>query len=167
MPAASPRPVTGVDHTPDSTLTSLITHLDAVHAFAHVLTSDAGPAAALTEQVYCDVTRDVWSTLGGHSLRDRLLARCLTIYKHEFNDAGRAASLGTPSPTLFDALASLPLADRAAVALVDRLGLSYAAGAAVLGISVDEFRTTLHGARRVLVRTYSALPGVGAFDSAR
>jgi hypothetical protein len=152
VPAALPRPVSAADHESGSTLTGLMTHLDAVYAFAHSLTSDTDGASALVERVYRGVTRDLWSTLGGHSLRDRLLARCLAV----FNQDSRSRT--QPSPTgdvdranVLALLADLPLDERAAVALVDRLGLPYASAAAVVGAPVDEFRATLHRARRTLI----------------
>ena len=99
------------------------------------------------------LTRDLWSTLGGHSLRDRLLARCLAIYHRDFASDGRAPEPAQRSPgtDVLAVLARLPLEERAAVALVDRVGLSCATGAAVMAVTVVEFRAFLHSARDVLM----------------
>jgi DNA-directed RNA polymerase specialized sigma24 family protein len=153
--SALPRLAPAVGENPSSTLAGLMSHLDAVYAFAFALTSERERAEELTEHVYRDVTRDLWSTLGGHGLRDRLLARCLSIFTDRFAEASRPAATGIAA-----LLATLPRDERAAVALVDQLGLTYAAGAAVLGTPVNEFRTILHRGRAVLTaasRTATAL----------
>ena len=51
----------------------LLTHLDAVYGFALALTGDAELAADLTEDVFASTHDELWTTLGGHGLRDRLL----------------------------------------------------------------------------------------------
>jgi DNA-directed RNA polymerase specialized sigma24 family protein len=51
-------------------------------------------------------------------------------------------------------LFSLPWRQRAAIALVDHLGLSYVEAAAVLGVDVSEFRGLLHRGRDALLRKY-------------
>ena len=150
MSAALPRFASLADQRTASTLTGLMSHLDAVYAFAHALTGDLELAADLTERVYRGVSRDLWSTLGGHTLRDRLLARCLTIFNQEL--PARVSARTSRSATGVHALlAGLPVEQRAAISLVDLLGLSYAAGAAVLGTPVEAFRESLHRGRDVLV----------------
>ena len=148
--AALPRLAPDVDRNTGPTLTGLMTHLDAVYAFARALTSDSDRASDLTERVYRDVTRDLWSTLGGHGLRDRLLARCLSLFDEQFAEQVRPDHVPN-SGDILTLLAGLPREQRAAVALVDRLGLTYAAGAAVLGSTVNEFQTNLHRGRAVLI----------------
>jgi DNA-directed RNA polymerase specialized sigma24 family protein len=157
--AALPRLAVTVDDDSTSPLSGLMTHLDAVYAFALALTSRRDLAEDLTETVYRDVTRDLWSTLGGHGLRERLLARCLSIFGEQFGESVRADGQGD-GPDIPTLLAGLPRDERAAVALVDRLGLTYAAGAAVMGSPVNEFRAILHRGRAVLIaasRTATAL----------
>ncbi len=58
----------------------ILAHLDVVYGFALTLTGDAERAGELTEAVFASVHDDLWSTLGGHGLRDRLLARCVVAY---------------------------------------------------------------------------------------
>jgi DNA-directed RNA polymerase specialized sigma24 family protein len=53
-------------------------------------------------------------------------------------------------------LEELPWGERAAIALVDQLGLTYAAAAQVLGAHLAEFRASLHRARSVLFAAYRA-----------
>lgn len=164
MSSALPRFVPDVDATSGSTLTGLISHLDAVYVLAHALTSEPDSASDLTERVYRDVTRELWSTLGGHGLRDRLLARCFAIFTRE-RASGTATSVPAPShrhgAELLALLAALPLEERAAIVLVDRLGLTYAAGAAVLGSTLEEFRTFLHRGRDVLMMRSVSTSRVG------
>ena len=59
-----------------SALAGLLTHLDTVYGFALTLTGDPDAAAELTEDVYASARDGLWETLGGHGVRDRLLARC-------------------------------------------------------------------------------------------
>ena len=150
MSAALPRFAALADQRNASTLTGLMSHLDAVYAFAHALTGDVELASELTERVYRDVTRDLWSTLGGHTLRDRLLARCLTIF-HQEHRARVSVTTARSATGVQALLAGLPVEQRAAISLVDHLGLSYAAGAVVLGTPVEAFRELLHRGRDVLI----------------
>jgi DNA-directed RNA polymerase specialized sigma24 family protein len=137
----------------------LLAHLDAVYGFALTVTGDAESAAELTEDVFASARDDLWVTLGGHGLRDRLFARCVAAFRETF--AARmprhSLTLVQHAPHATDLRASLQQLSwdaRAAVALVDQLGLRYAAGAAVLGIGVTEFRALLHGARSALFAAY-------------
>jgi hypothetical protein len=134
----------------------ILDHLDAVYGFALTLTGDADRAAELTESAYGSDHDDLWSTLGGHRLPDRLLARCVAA----FMDAGPPISAGgSTTPRRDDVsavLRGLPWTSRAAIALVDQLGLTYSAGAAVLRTDVDEFREYLHRGRSVLFAAYRA-----------
>ena len=144
-----------------STLTGLLAHLDAVYGFALTLTGDAERAAELTEDAFGSVHDDLWSTLGGHGLRDRLLARCVTAFKvaRPSRDVGRSPmppGISLRRDALTALLLGLPWDERAAIALVDQLGLTYVAGAAVLGIDVPEFRARLHRGRSVLCDAYRA-----------
>lgn len=160
MSSALPRFVPDADPAAGSTLAGLLSHLDAVYAFAHALTSAPDLASDLSERVYRGVTRDLWSTLGGHGLRDRLLARCFAIFTQELGARARSSVFLPAHPRdadLVALLAALPLEERAAVALVDRLGLSYSAGAAVLGSTPEEFRAFLHRGRNVLM-TWNVSP---------
>jgi DNA-directed RNA polymerase specialized sigma24 family protein len=135
-----------------SALTGILTHLDAVYGFALTLTGDSESAEQVTEDVFGSVHDELWTTLGGHGLRDRLLARCVTVFRGAVTP--HRASPG--GDELGARLLGLPWDARAAIALVDQLGLTYAAGAAVLGIEVAEFRARLHQARSVLFAAYRA-----------
>lgn len=161
MPAAFPRFAPTDDDNSAATPTGFIAHLDAVYAFALALTSQRDRAEELTDHVYRDVTRELWSTLGGHSLRNRLLARCLAIFDAQFRQTPRPAAHQRADVTrIRELLGALPRDQRAAVALVDQLGLSYADGAIVFGSTVSEFRTSLHRGRTALmsaIRTATAL----------
>ena len=161
MHLALPRPPADDEHGASSTLTGLLSHLDVVYGFALTLTGDRERAADLTEHVFQSVRDELWSTLGGHRLRDRLLARCVA----EFVDdaASRAAwqPEGVTQPmieptSLAEMLRALPWRERAVIALVDQLELTYAAAAAVLGVEVAELRTILHRGRAVLFAAYRA-----------
>ena len=129
----------------------LLAHLDAVYGFALALTADAESAADLTERVFGSARDRLWLTLGGHRLRDRLLARCVSAFCE-------TSSPTTHQPQTSDALMAslqgLPWKERAALALVDQLGLRYAAGAAVLGVDVAQFRELLHQARSTLFAVF-------------
>ena len=152
MPRALPRPP-AYDGAASSTPTGILSHLDAVYGFALTLTGSAERAEDLTEDVFESVHGDLWTTLGGHSLRDRLLARCVTAY------VASAASLGAADDTpdaLRGMLLELPWNERAAIALVDQMGLTYSAAAAVLGTSTTEFRTLLHHGRSILFAAHRA-----------
>jgi len=148
---------------PSLALEGLLSHLDVVYRFAFILTGgDADRAEALTEDAFGSVHDDLWSTLGGHGLRDRLLARCVIVYRQA--DARtvvrRAAAPQRPtddSQALGDLVLDLPWEQRAAIALVDQLGTTYAGGAAVLGMDVTEFRAFLHRGRSVLFAAHRAL----------
>jgi DNA-directed RNA polymerase specialized sigma24 family protein len=145
-------------------LQGLLSHLDAVYGLAFVLTGGNVEAAAkLTEESFASVHDDLWTTLGGRSLRDRLLARCIIAYR-EGAASSSAVRLSTTSRPLLDAprtlhdlLLGLPWEERAAIALVDQLGLSYADGALVLGTDVRVFRAFLHQGRSTLYAAYGAL----------
>jgi DNA-directed RNA polymerase specialized sigma24 family protein len=143
-----------------TTHAGLLAHLDAVYGFALALTGDAESAADLTEDVFAGTRDELWVTLGGHSLRDRLLARCVSVFRETFSARARPdRSTGHVGPTPNDLVASmqrLPWDERAALTLVDQLGLRYAAGAAVLGVDVAEFRALLHRARSVLFVAFRA-----------
>jgi DNA-directed RNA polymerase specialized sigma24 family protein len=158
---ALPRPLPDDELRAPSALTGLLSHLDAVYGLALALAGDAERAATLTEDAFGSVHNDLWSTLGGHGLRDRLLARCVSAFKDTLPLRGFGQSTLPPrvSPRRDDLIALLldrPWEERAAIALVDQAGLTYAAGAAVLGTDVDEFRTFLHRGRAVLFATYRA-----------
>jgi len=142
-----------------TTLAGQLAHLDTIYGFALTLTGDADAAADLTEHVFASARDDVWGTLAGHGLRDRLLARCVAVFCETFSSPGSSAPVRTrveqpPATTLGAVLRELPWNERAAIALVDQLHLSYAAGAAVLGLDVPEFRTLLHHGRAVLLVAY-------------
>jgi DNA-directed RNA polymerase specialized sigma24 family protein len=53
-------------------------------------------------------------------------------------------------------LLGLPWQERAAIALVDQLGLSYADGALVLGTDVGVFRACLHHGRSTVFAAHRA-----------
>ena len=143
-----------------SALVGLLAHLDTVYGFALTLTGDRDAAAELTEDVYASARDGLWGTLGGHGLRDRLLARCVAL----FVERGSLQDANTPSarpaaerPMRLDALLrELPWDERAAIALVDQLQSSYAAAAAVLGVDVPELRERLHRGRAVLFAAFRA-----------
>jgi DNA-directed RNA polymerase specialized sigma24 family protein len=158
---ANPRPQPYEEPREPTTLPGILTHLDAVYSLALALTGDTDRAADLTEDVFASVRDDLWTTLGGHSLRERLLARCVATFTHVGSArSGGSAELsqrpGDDPSELFAALTDLPWDERAAIVLVDRLGLTYAAGAAVLGTAVPEFRALLHRARSVAFAAYRA-----------
>lgn len=160
MLPALPHPFTDDEQGAPSALAGLLTHLDTVYGFALTLTGDPGSAAELTEDVYASARDGLWATLGGHGLRDRLLARCVSMF------AETISSLGTEAPVaptrhqrpaeLSALLRTLPWMERAAIALVDQLDLTYAAGASVLGVDVAEFRALLHWGRAALFGAYRA-----------
>jgi DNA-directed RNA polymerase specialized sigma24 family protein len=150
----------GDDHyAAPSARTGIGIHLDAVYGFALTLTGDAHSAEELTEGVFECAHDDLWTTLGGHGLRDRLLARCVTAFRATFPTRRVGQSMTTYRISSRDGalsalLLGLPWDERAAIALVDQLGLTYAAGAAVLGTEVAEFRALLHQGRSVLFAAY-------------
>jgi DNA-directed RNA polymerase specialized sigma24 family protein len=140
---------------------ALLSHLDGVYGFALTLTGDAEVAAELTEDVFVNARDDLWSTLGGHSLRDRLLARCVSAFIALLASgsvrASRTLRRTGPRPTRLGALLlELPWDERAAVALVDQLRLTYQSAAAVLDIDVAEFRVLLHSGRATLFAAFRA-----------
>jgi hypothetical protein len=144
-----------------SSLTGILAHLDTVYGFALTLSGDPERAGALTERAFASVHDDLWSTLGGHSLRDRLLARCVCEFTETV--AGRGPGwFATADPSVVGPdrlralLRGLPWDERAAIALVDQLGLSRSDAAAVLGIGAAEFRALLHRGRSVLFAAYRA-----------
>jgi DNA-directed RNA polymerase specialized sigma24 family protein len=145
---------------PPSEFVGLLTHLDAVYSFALTLTGDPEAAAGLTEDVYASARDGIWATLGGHGLRDRLLARCVSSFVERDSHRTGARSAGRsarqPLTRLDTLLRQLPWDERAAIALVDQLRSSYTAAAAVLGVDVDEFRALLHRGRSTLVAAYRA-----------
>lgn len=156
------RPADTGDDVLPSALTGLLAHLDPVYGFALTLTGNSDHAATLTEDVFDRVNDDLWTTLGGHGLRERLLARCVATFierrsSGELTAPATPASVASRSDHLSALLFSLPWNERAAIALVDRLGLGYAAGAAVLGVDVPEFRTLLRRGRSVLFDAHRAL----------
>ena len=147
------------DQGTSSDVMGLVAHLDTVYGFALTLTGDPEAAAELTEDVYAGARDELWATLGGHGLRDRLLARCVS----SFVERGPTHGPETATPGLVDRrqstrlrtlLHQLPWNERAAIALVDQLRSSYEAGAAVLGVDVAEFRALLHRGRSVLYAAY-------------
>lgn len=161
MYRALSRPPADDESGASSTLSGILSHLDAVYAFALTLTADAQHAEELTEDAFGSIHDDLWTTLGGHGLRDRLLARCVTAFRETRSPHTPARGMtGTqvtePARWLTALLLGLPWDQRAAIALVDQLGLTYAAGAAVLGIDIAEFRALLHSGRSVLFAAYRA-----------
>jgi hypothetical protein len=134
-----------------TTHAGLLVHLDAVYGFALVLTADAESAADLTERVFGGARDGLWMTLGGHSLRHRLLARCVAVFCETSSPTTHQTQT---SGALLASLQRLPWKERAALALVDQLGLRYAAGAAVLGVDVAQFRELLHRARFTLFAVF-------------
>lgn len=161
MAGALPRSPAYDDSVAPSWRTGILAHLDVVYGFALTLTGDAGRAGELTEDAFRSVHDDLWSTLGGRGLRDRLLARCVVAYVETISSQ-ESRWPATPvrrvehSGELKSLLLSLPWAERAAVALVDQLGLTYAAAAAVLGTDVAGFRTLLHRGRSVMFDAFRA-----------
>jgi DNA-directed RNA polymerase specialized sigma24 family protein len=158
---ALPRPPADDEHGAPSALNGLLAHLDDVYGLALTLTGHADHAADLTEHVFESLHDDLWSTLGGHRLRERLLARCVAVFAEgdSWRDAWRADAAQSPAiepAGLTALLRRLPWPERAAIALVDQLGLAHADAAAVLGVDVAEFRTILHRGRGVLFATYRA-----------
>lgn len=143
-----------------SALVGLLTHLDTVYGFALTLTGDRDAAAELTEEVYASARDGLWGTLGGHGLRNRLLARCVSSFVERDSPRGAEASsaraaTGRPAP-LDTLLRELPWDERAAIALVDQLQLRYMDAAAVLGVDVTGLRTLLHRGRAVLFAAFRA-----------
>lgn len=143
-----------------SALVGMLVHLDTVYGFALTLTGDPEGAAELTEDVYASARDRLWSTLGGHGLRDRLLARCVSLYVERGSSRGaevRSVSAAAERPARLDTLLrELPWDERAAIALVDQLESSYAAAAAVLAVDVAELRELLHRGRSVLFAAFRA-----------
>ena len=143
-----------------SALVGLLTHLDTVYGFALTLTGDPEAASELTEDVYASARDGLWATLGGHSLRDRLLARCVWLFAERGSPQGgvvRSKRAAAERPTRLDALLrELPWDERAAIALVDQLQSSYVAAAAVLGVDVADLRELLHRGRAVLFAAFRA-----------
>jgi len=143
-----------------SALVGMLAHLDTVYGFALTLTGDPDAAAELTEDVYASARDGLWGTLGGHGLRGRLLACCVSL----FVDLGARQGVEVPSARAADdqpmrldiVLRDLPWDERAAIALVDQVQSSYAAAAAVLGIDVAELRELLHRGRAVLFAAFRA-----------
>lgn len=139
-------------------VTGLLAHLDSIYGFALTLAGDADLAAELTEEVFASMRDDLWVTLGGDGLRDRLLARCVSAYSERFAQAARrgpATPRSEPRPTRLRALLlELPWNERAAIALVDQLRVGYASAAAVLGVDASEFRSLVHRGRSVLFAAY-------------
>ena len=145
------------DSVTPSPLTGILAHLDAVYGFALTLSGDAEHAESLTEEVFGSVHDDLWSTLGGHRLRDRLLARCVGAYSQSIAHRDvQSRTRHQPRNELTSLLRSLPWNERAAIALVDQLGLTHSAAAAVLGSTDTEFRVLLRRGRCVLFAAYRA-----------
>ena len=161
MAGALPRSPAYDDSVAPSWPAGILAHLDVVYGFALTLTGDAERAGELTEDVFGSVHDDLWSTLGGRGLRDRLLARCVVAYV-ETASLQQSGWRGPPVRRIDDSgelaflLLGLPWDERAAIALVDQLGLTYAAAAAVLGTDVTGFRTLLHRGRSVMFAAYRA-----------
>jgi sigma-70-like protein len=137
----------------------LLSHLESVYAFALTLTGDDPEhAAALTEAAFATAHDDVWSTLGGYGLRERLLARCVAAFNDAQPPEATRHSVASPDPSnrsgLMALLFVLPWRQRAAIALIDHLGLSYADAAAVLDVRVDAFREFLRRGRCLLFDAY-------------
>jgi DNA-directed RNA polymerase specialized sigma24 family protein len=158
---AQPRPQTNEDSRGPTTLPGILTHLDAVYGLALALMGDTDRAADLTEDVFASVCDDLWTTLGGHSLRERLLARCVATFKQvgSARSGGSAETSQRPGDNVSElraVLSGVPWDERTAIVLVDQLGLTYAMGAAVLGTDVPEFRALLHRARGVAFAAYRA-----------
>lgn len=150
--------------TPSERTELLLSHLDTVYALALTLTGDdAEQAASLTENVYASARDALGATLGGQSLRDRLLGECVAAFTAAAAPKRGEGAAPTPvveeRPALVTLLLALPWRQRAAIALVDHHGLSYAAAATVLGVATAEFRNLLHGGRRVLFDAYRAADG--------
>ena len=143
-----------------SALVGLLMHLDTVYGFALTLTGDPDAAAELTEDVYASARNGLWGTLGGHGLRDRLLARCVSLFVERGSPQGvqvPSARAAVERPPRLDALLhELPWDEPAAIALVDQLQSSYVAAAAGLGVDVAELRKLLHGGRAVLFAAFRA-----------
>ena len=159
MHLAHTQPSQDDEQTAPAAVTGLLAHLDSIYGFALTLTGDAEVAAELTEEVFASTRDDLWVTLGGHGLRDRLLARCVSAFTERLAQGVRRGPAtkprSEPRPTRLGALLlELPWNERAAVALVDLLGLTYASGAAVLGVNAPEFRTLVHRGRSVLLAAY-------------
>ena len=143
-----------------SALVGLLTHLDTVYGFALTLTGDRDAAAELTEEVYASARDGLWGTLGGHGLRNRLLARCVSVFVERDSPRGvevPSARAATEQPARLETLLrELPWDERAAIALVDQLQSRYVDAAAVLGVDVTELRTLLHRGRAVLFAAFRA-----------
>jgi hypothetical protein len=139
----------------DGATPELNAYIEAVYQFAETLTGDAARAATLTERVFAGAKADLEAPLGADEVRDRLLARCALL----FSAAGSLSQHTSPAPSahsLHSSLARLPWDQRAAVALVDQLGLPYAAAATVLGACLADFRALLRGGRSALFAAYSS-----------
>lgn len=161
MHHAQPHPQANEEPRGPATLPGILTHLDAVYGLALALTGDTDRAADLTADVFASVRDDLWTTLGGHSLRERLLARCVATFKPVGSARGGGSAEVSPLPggsasELRAVLTDLPWDARTAIVLVDQLGLTYATAAAVLGTEVPEFRALLHQARSVAFAAYRA-----------
>lgn len=144
----------------DSAAARLVHHLDDVYRVARVLTGDRLRAGDLTEAVFRDARDDdAVTTLDAQTVRDRLLSRCIAMFSAHDDLTRSDASAPPPAfqasrDRLDTLLLALPLTQRAAIALVDQLGLSYADAAAILGSHVAELRSHLHAGRAVLFAAY-------------
>jgi DNA-directed RNA polymerase specialized sigma24 family protein len=158
---ARSHPLADDEHGAPAPLAGLLSHLRTVYGFALVLTGSAESAADLTEGVFASTHDELWVTLGGYGLRDRLLACCVSVFAESCSWRARPESpttdrIAPPETDLPALLRELPWNERAAIALVDQLGVTYASGAAVMGLHHAEFRTLLHRARSMLFAGYRA-----------
>lgn len=163
MHLAPTQPWQDDEQTAPAAVSGLLAHLDSIYGFALTLTGDAEVAAELTEDVFASTRDDLWVTLGGDGIRDHLLARCVSAFTERLAQGARRGPPTKPRsgqrPTRLGALLlELPWNERAAIALVDLLGLTYASGMAVLGVDAFEFRTLVHRGRSVLFAAYRTGP---------
>jgi DNA-directed RNA polymerase specialized sigma24 family protein len=137
----------------------MLSHLHAVYAFALSLVGDDADRASTLAETVCLASRDGrWSALGTRGLRERMLAQCVATFVEAYTPSSHQRDATMPAADsrsgVMSRLLSLPWQERAAITLVDHLGLTYAEAAAVLGIDAPEFRGLLHRGRDVLLRAH-------------
>ena len=159
MYLAVPRDAELDDGATATPLAAMLSHLHAVYAFALTLVGDdADRAATLAEMVFVASRDHCGAALGTRGLRERMLAQCVVTFAEAYmpsaHQRGATMAAVDSRSSVMSRLLSLPWRQRAAIALIDHLGLTYAEAAAVLGVDATEFRGLLHRGRDVLLRAH-------------
>ncbi len=155
--------MTAQPYPPSAFNAQILADQDLLYTLASALLGDERRAEAAVEQACQDAYRRLCAS-NGLAAREALLG-CLVkacapgLHSRMENWRGwgpRRAARGQPG-RLTDCLERLPFRPRAAVALVDLAGLTYAEAARVLGCSPREVRSSLASGRQCLARLIPTL----------